>query len=1097
MHALLQWLVGLAMLCNSSLLSAQTFTPEDSLKYTVLAERVNDNTVVVRLAALNETSLFWANQQGILLKRYTIARDGSPLSDAEIESSKVEFPLSPMSSNDMEKKGASNEMWQRLHDVIYSPDFAEAANSNGLDPTKVTRHFFSNFAIAQGFEFGVAQALAFEDNTTVKNEAYVYFASSTMSADEIAAQFNLHGFRDEQVVFKDKWKEVFLEAPLSFENQGISGFYGYSGDNTVEEESFFTLPKPEALYGSVHYLEATVQPSTKLLMKYYKAYKLQRLNNSNFQWEVIANKSVFAKEHKVKEELAQNKVEYSYLLIGENGFYGNWLGTGGPPSDILKLKGDVPTYGAGERPFQIGTKHKNVKGSLKLRWVPLNFETWQLGNKNGYKVERFLIENGPVPLTGAQIDASKVTTILKIKPEAEFYAIDSIVTQSIYHPEDFKVVDYGNPALKAAQAETDDNERMGIALYRADDSLTIAKASALAFEERQLLPDCKYRYVISINNLSPAYQKMILPASVEVNTSNWRTVGDIIEPMVLTGTSGDRTFELRWKLAKDVFHYSGFYIQRKKKGTTQPFVKLNAFPYVYNADDPNRELIYQGSLPENKVPYLFRIIGRTPFGETIVATNELELSGYPAAIEDRPFITDVKEQNKGKLTVKWTFSGAAIGNITGFEVWRAATRDGDFVKTGENIPVNVFEYTDLKPMVSNYYVVVAKDKNLYDLPSVPRLAYPSDEIPPVKPQDVTGTSDDSGNVTLTWTANVEDDLKGYIVYYSNNQNGEYLPISGATPLTSTSFSHAANIQSLTELSNYKVAAIDYRDNLSTFSAACVVKLPDVIPPGNPLIVNIESVAAGVKIRYEPSSSVDVVKHEIQRKADYEAHWETVKEYATIPTDKVFIDADARSFVAYDYRLVAIDDANLKSESTPLHIKNMKDGVRLSISNFYVYRDNVALKALAVPNNNATTDFCYMKVYWEYPEFAGIYDFQIYRSYKNSPFILVKSVTYKDALFAGTLNVTENASGGNVESPTSTKKMLGKPAESNPIQAPIPTVEGKNPPLAIKPIRAFLACDDDLNTTLQAATNPNAFKYEIMVRFLDGTASKFTLPIGIK
>jgi hypothetical protein len=32
--------------------------------------------------------------------------------------------------------------------------------------------------------------------------------------------------------------------------------------------------------------------------------------------------------------------------------------------------------------------------------------------------------------------------------------------------------------------------------------------------------------------------------------------------MILTGTSGDQTFELRWKLAKDVLHYSGFYIQR-------------------------------------------------------------------------------------------------------------------------------------------------------------------------------------------------------------------------------------------------------------------------------------------------------------------------------------------------------------------------------------------------------------------------------------------------------------------------------------------------------------------------------------------------------
>jgi uncharacterized protein len=1108
MHALLQWLVGLAMLCNSALLSAQTFADGDTLKYTVLAERVNENTTVVRLAALNETSLFWANQQGILLKRYTVARDGSPLSDSEIESSQVEFPLTPMSSVDMGAKGAASEMWQRLHDAIYSTDFqpSEAAEPFGLDPTKVTRHFFSNFVIAQSFDFGVAQALAFEDNTTVKNEGYVYFASSTMSADEIAAQFNLHGFRDEKVVFSAKWQKVFIEEILNFEDPELWGYYGYSGDNTVEEESFFTLPKPEPLYGSVKYLEATVQPSTKLLMKYYKSYKLQRLNNSSFQWDEIATKSVFAKEHKFKEELAQNKVEYSYLLVGINGFYGNWLGGGGPPSDVLKLKADVPIYKPNERPLGISAKYKNEKGSLKIRWVPTNYETWDLGNKKGYFVERIKIADDKGPLTEAQKISSKVTTQLFVKPESQLILIDTISTQAIYHPEDFEVVeDFNNPAVKIERQRSEKEERMGIVLFRADDSLAIARALALAFEDRVLKENCKYQYTIGINGMSKSESMQFRSAIIEVSTNNWRSVVDDIPLMQLSKKEGDKAFGLLWSLPEGELFYSSFIIEMKKKGTSELFRRVNETALIYNSNDPSRTILFEGGLPENDVPYLFRVKGHTPFGQTLIATNEVEVVGHPAPLEERPFISEVKEEKgnftaingvssiKSGLKIKWTFPEGVLSKISGFEVWRSSERDGKYDKIAVNIPVNINEYMDIKPMRVNYYVVIAKDKNLYDLPSLAQVGYPADETPPAIPHNVKGLSDESGTINITWDANTEEDLKGYYVYWNNNINGEFLPIANNV-ITNTNFIYSVDIKSLTKKTYFKVAAVDYRDNLSTFSPACEVKLPDIVPPATPVLVGIEGLTSGVKLKYVSSGSDDLSRHEIRRKADYEAYWDVIKVLPKTSKDSVYIDTTGRAFVDYLYKIVAIDSADLASESINMPIKNFKDGARLTVTNPYIYRDNVVLDNLKKGNKNSD-DICYMKVYWEYPEYAGIYDFQIYRSYKNSPYILIRSVTYNEALLVGTITPTIKSADGAIIN----GRVLGKPKSTNSSSSnPSLTVpEGVNPPLAPKPIRAFLACDDDLNTTIQAVKNPTAFKYQIMVRFLDGTASRFTGSIGIK
>src|SRR5690606_33161391 len=86
------------------------------------------------------------------------------------------------------------------------------------------------------------------------------------------------------------------------------------------------------------------------------------------------------------------------------------------------------------------------------------------------------------------------------------------------------------------------------------------------------------------------------------------------------------------------------------------------------------------------------------------------------------------------------------------------------------------------------------------------------------------------------------------------------------------YTDSVNIKTLTPSVWYKIAAIDNRYNMSEFSDIVEVKIPDVIPPVPPVIKNVTANHKGVAIHFVPSSSADVVRHEIYRRRMNSQGW---------------------------------------------------------------------------------------------------------------------------------------------------------------------------------------------------------------------------------
>ncbi|MET9733412.1 PA14 domain-containing protein [Streptomyces sp. NPDC006458] len=105
-----------------------------------------------------------------------------------------------------------------------------------------------------------------------------------------------------------------------------------------------------------------------------------------------------------------------------------------------------------------------------------------------------------------------------------------------------------------------------------------------------------------------------------------------------------------------------------------------------------------------------------------------------------------------------------------------------------------------------------------------------DKVVPLAPTGVATTYDETtGRASVTWARNREMDLAGYRVYRrAADGDGDFLPVSGATLLTDTSF--AQDLPSTGAAYAYQVRAVDRAGNESAGSAEQVVTTADRTAP---------------------------------------------------------------------------------------------------------------------------------------------------------------------------------------------------------------------------------------------------------------------------
>ena len=575
-----------------------------------------------------------------------------------------------------------------------------------------------------------------------------------------------------------------------------------------------------------------------------------------------------------------------------------------------------------------------LQDSILLRWAPVNYNTWQLGNEYGYSILRYTIirNNELLP----KPEAEKLNTV-PIAPlplaEWEKYVLRNkyaaVAAQALYG-ETFEI-DAGkgfNPRQMYLKSE-EQRQRLSFALYVSDISPEVARISGLWYTDETTNPDEKYLYKIFIN--MPAGDK-IKPDTAYVFTA-FAEHRALPAPVELAANFNDRLVELHWNAFVQNDIYIAYWVERSDdNGRT--FHKIHDEPLVQimPQEGGSPELIYKmDSLPENDKEFLYRVQGITSFGE-VGPYSEVVSGMGKSQITGFPVITKQQHVENKRVEITWEFPPALENQLDGFQIVRAKSHDSNFLEIS-SVASNVRKFLDEAPLMTSYYKVIAYKQNRESRESYPVLVQLTDSIPPAIPTGFTGIADTTGLVQLTWQPNQEDDIFGYRIYRSRSGNDEFTQIT-TRPVKETIFTDSIPKKDINKTVFYKILAVDQRQNESQLSKMLAVEKPDKIPPSAPVFTIIKPTETGIQLAWINSSSADVIGHILYRIQTKDSSYSEIAkfDYDGKKMKSEYLDEEPGDGQV-QYKLVAMDKAgNLSQPAISIAVSPVKSLFKAGIKN---------------------------------------------------------------------------------------------------------------------------------------------------------------------
>lgn len=603
-----------------------------------------------------------------------------------------------------------------------------------------------------------------------------------------------------------------------------------------------------------------------------------------------------------------------------------------------------------------------LEKSILLRWAPGTSMAWKLGNRYGYQLERFTIMRDGKTLNQPE---RKLLSLQPIKPlplddweplvEKDNYA--AVAAQAIYG-ETFEMEGAsGNGVMQIYQQVQEQDLRHSFALFSADMSRTVARASGLFFEDITVQANETYLYRVS--SLVPAEQYPVLPGDVLTSTEDYEPLP---QPVGLTADFDDKMVLLRWDQEALKTFYNAYWLERSADGG-KSFQRLSDEPLVQPVPENRRMpryMTFVDSLPQNGVEYQYRIIGQSAFGE-LGPASEVVTGRGAGRIRSAPHIIEKYTPDNQRVELSWLYEGPDSLNLASFALERAPAANGVYQRLYEGGKASRF--TDKEPGITNYYRVLAFDQGGQYIASPPVLVQLVDSIPPAAPAGLKASIDTSGVLSLQWAPNSDPDIFGYRIYRANNLQEEFSQLTSA-PVAQNRFTDTLKLNTLSKKVYYKVMAIDLRQNHSELSAALEVKKPDRVPPVSPVFKEVSSSPEGIQLEWISSSSEDAVKHLLYRTPDHENSWQLIAAFDRWGLTGSYLDISTEPGISYRYTLVAVDGDSLESAPARLVRGQRTDtGLRPPVHN---------LKAKV--NRSEKT----VSLSWQYAA-AGVEKYQIYRA----------------------------------------------------------------------------------------------------------------------
>lgn len=572
------------------------------------------------------------------------------------------------------------------------------------------------------------------------------------------------------------------------------------------------------------------------------------------------------------------------------------------------------------------------KDTVLLRWAPVDYQSWLVGNKYGYYIWRGTVLRG-----GEYVDSEggKLLNKIPIKPAplAQWeQAVDEddyagVAAQALYG-EDFMVETNQSPSISDIfYKEKEQTARFSFALMAADLSVETAKLSGLWFTDSNVKSNETYLYKIW-----PAHQPentIVDTAFVYTGPSEYRPLP---KPLDLKAQSGDKVVNLQWDNQLQSQHFNAFYIERSDN-IGKNYKRITESPLINTTPEGQDELSYayfMDSIPNNYQSYYYRVIGISPFGELSPPSDVVEVVGQ-SKINFAPTIIGHEVINNNEVVLKWELNEKESHKVEGLKILRATKIKGDYEIIKDSLSPIYQQYTDKNPISTAYYRIQPYNKSGLGPASQGSLVQLQDSIPPSAPVNIIAEADTTGVVNISWKANTESDIYGYRVYRANGLNEEFSQIT-ISPIKNNSFVDHITLKTLSKYVYYKIMAVDKRQNYSKFSKAYQLNRPDIVPPAPPAIREIKPTQKGVFIRWVKSSSIDVNELNVYRNRVGSREWKVVNSTPNNDITLTWTDSLVTASTTYRYLMMAVDSAGNESIPTqPMSVKTFNPVNKASLS----------------------------------------------------------------------------------------------------------------------------------------------------------------------
>ena len=330
----------------------------------------------------------------------------------------------------------------------------------------------------------------------------------------------------------------------------------------------------------------------------------------------------------------------------------------------------------------------------------------------------------------------------------------------------------------------------------------------------------------------------------------------------------------------------------------------------------------------------------------------------------------VKNSDK-KITLRWE----KISNIDGYNVYRSMNYNGGYQKINE-APIKEEAYfdKDFKVGQNYYYYITSINKHGESFASVKMLAYAKDASSPSIPQNCNYEIQPNG-ISLSWDENKEDDLLGYRVYMSMEENATTWSLINKEVIQTTKFVHERPKTLSRNFYFYHIKAVDKSFNESAMSKILRVKLPDVTAPKQPVLLKSMSYPSKITLEWGKTLVYDFSHYNVYKKDGTKCNKE--------PLLRNYFEDKNPQIGENHYIITAVDISGNESPKQRVDTIVLQDTTPLHVENFILKKDDKGVQITFTCKDEEYSGFELLRSSGNDSKYYNISNFQTTKSFMDT------------------------------------------------------------------------------------------------------------------